>query len=92
MTDANAIHDWFGLTYASYLVLPRSVMQSMPAEWQETMVKLLDECGDRLGQHYEANEYDVRLRVNGKFASDPLSGYRHNQLEPVAPKPTESVT
>jgi len=24
------IHTWFGLTYANYLVLPRTLLQSMP--------------------------------------------------------------
>lgn len=25
---------WFGLSYASFLVLPRVLMQDMPPEWQ----------------------------------------------------------
>lgn len=29
------IHEFFGLTYCNYLVLHRSLMQSMPVEWQE---------------------------------------------------------
>ena len=36
------IHWYFGLSYANYLVLPRSVLQSMPIKWQEDFVKLLE--------------------------------------------------
>jgi hypothetical protein len=37
------IHDWFGLTYSNYLVLPRSLMQSMPTDWQHRATALFDE-------------------------------------------------
>lgn len=35
------IHTFFSLSYASYLVLPRSVLQSMPIEWQHHFTSLL---------------------------------------------------
>lgn len=37
------IHDWFGLTYANYLVMPRTLLQSMPKEWQLRFVRMLME-------------------------------------------------
>lgn len=40
------IHDYFGLTYAQYLVIPRTVLQSMPDEWQTQFVELLGELGE----------------------------------------------
>jgi len=40
---AEAIHNHFGLSYAQYLVLPRTALQSMPDEWQSQFVKLLEE-------------------------------------------------
>jgi hypothetical protein len=40
------IHTYFGLSYADYLVLPRSVLQSMPEEWQLKFVSLLDELDE----------------------------------------------
>jgi hypothetical protein len=86
MTDEavfpRTVREWFGLSYAGYLVLPRAVMQSMPEEWQAKMVALLDECGDRLGHHYGANEYRVRLVEGGRLAADPLADYRHQRLDP----------
>lgn len=41
--DNEPIHLWFELTYASYLVLPRSVLQSMPEGWQRRFVMCLEE-------------------------------------------------
>jgi hypothetical protein len=41
--SSHAIHHMFGLSYARYLVVPRSVLQSMPAHWQSKMVVLLEE-------------------------------------------------
>ncbi|MBR8638660.1 hypothetical protein KEF29_03440 [Streptomyces tuirus] len=37
------IHTWFGLSYCNYQVLHRTLMQSMPIEWQERMVACLEE-------------------------------------------------
>ncbi|MEU5322944.1 hypothetical protein AB0G67_40270 [Streptomyces sp. NPDC021056] len=37
------IHTWFGLSYSNYQVLHRTLMQSMPIEWQERMVACLEE-------------------------------------------------
>ena len=42
------IHNWFGLSYANYLVLPRSILQSMDAEWQKKLVNLLNELEDKI--------------------------------------------
>ena len=69
-----AIHDWFGLSYASYLVLPRVLMQEMPKEWQEKMVSLLEE-GQRTWDYED--DYQVRLRGDdGRYKRDPLREYR----------------
>ncbi|MFE2469745.1 hypothetical protein [Streptomyces mirabilis] len=37
------VHGWFGLSYTNYQVLHRTLMQSMPIEWQERMVACLEE-------------------------------------------------
>lgn len=47
--EHEAIHAWFELTYANYLVLPRSVLQSMPDEWQHRFVGCLEEMGKAYG-------------------------------------------
>lgn len=40
------VHDWFGLSYSNYLVMHRTLMQSMPTSWQERMVACLEEIHD----------------------------------------------
>lgn len=69
------IHHWFGLTYASYLVLPRSVLQAMPPEWQGRLVALLDEASELV--ELPNDNYTVTLRQCGKFVRDPFANYRH---------------
>ena len=36
------VHEHFELSYASYKVLPRTVLQSMPVWWQRAFVDLMD--------------------------------------------------
>lgn len=38
----NQLWDWFGLTRAAWLTLPRVLLHEMPIEWQNKLVKLLD--------------------------------------------------
>jgi len=40
------IHSWFGLSYVSFLTLPRVLMENMPQEWQVKMSELLKEYED----------------------------------------------
>lgn len=53
------IHTWFGLSYSNYQVLPRTLMQSMPAEWQERMVGCLDEMAAAFAHVPQAEAYEV---------------------------------
>lgn len=70
-----AIHSAFGLSYASYLVIPRSVLQAMPYEWQEQFVAMIKQLPD-------TPEYDVlRRNERGRFMPDPLADYRHPGVE-----------
>lgn len=74
----SAVHNWFGLTYASYLVLPRSLMEGMPEEWQEKFVALLDEMRETYDCMQIEDNYTVKLRdeKTGRFIEDPLRNYR----------------
>lgn len=58
--EHEAIHVWFELTYANYLVLPRSVLQSMPDEWQQRFVGALREMEDAFG-HLDWPSYRVQV-------------------------------
>jgi hypothetical protein len=42
---------WFGLSYASWLTIPRIVLESMPEEWQCKMVELINDLS-YIGENY----------------------------------------
>lgn len=74
------IHDWFGSTYANYFVVQRSVLQSMPEEWQARFVKCLDELEaktDKLPGY--KSEFWVRLKEGNRFIRDPYSDYQRGR-------------
>lgn len=57
--DDQAIHSFFGLSYSTYLVLHRSLLQSMPGEWQSRFVALLEQMREAF-RHVEQTEcYDL---------------------------------
>ena len=71
------VHGWFGLTYAQYLTVPRSIMEAMPHEWQERMVACLEQLDGRFNWRPEEGRYWCRLKDDqGRFADDPLMEYR----------------
>ncbi len=82
---SNAIHDWFGLTYASHLVVPRMIMQEMPAVWQEKMVALLNE----MNNYHRAVPSDLwcfKVFLQGKrgrTAASPWVNYRYDSVAKV---------
>ncbi|PKN36722.1 MAG: hypothetical protein CVU62_13390 [Deltaproteobacteria bacterium HGW-Deltaproteobacteria-2] len=69
---------WFGLSHASFLTLPRVMMEAMPEEWQKKMAALLNEFDDAF-----PNQPDIRTRVQitqyGKLIKTPewMINYRH---------------
>jgi hypothetical protein len=82
--EREAIHAWFGLTYANYLVVPRSVLQSMPDEWQTRFVTCLNEMHDAYG-HLDWPEYRVNaVDSRGRFKRDAIPHYNRGRtrLEP----------
>jgi hypothetical protein len=74
---------WFGLSRASWLVLPRSFMHQMPDLWQEQMADLLKQF-ERSFNGIDM-EFEVRGRINGKMAKIPefISNYRHPDLTAI---------
>lgn len=80
------VHLWFGLSYASYAVQPRAVLQSMPTSWQQRFCDLMNEA-DEMGYRWPeqpGTTYAVNLRLDsdGRFLVDPLKGYRRQFIEP----------
>lgn len=55
------VHEWFELSYAQYLTIPRSVLQSMATEWQRRFIKCLEELDEAIDWRPEKGTYRVRL-------------------------------
>ena len=72
------LHGWFGLSYASWLTMPRVMIQEMPDEWQGRMAALLEEYDDAYPNQPDIGTR-VQIVVNGKLVKTPewLIQYRH---------------
>lgn len=60
---------WFGLSYASWLTIPRLSLQEMPVDWQARFFQLLDEATDKHGMQVP-DGLIVQRQVDGKFVSN----------------------
>jgi hypothetical protein len=69
---------FFGLTYASWLTLPRVLMEAMPEEWKARAANLLHDYEDAIKNPPDFGTV-VRLTFNGKLVKMPdwLGNYRH---------------
>lgn len=73
------VHAWFGLSYASYLCVNRSLLQSMPPNWQHAFVKLMDELWAYFPDVREPR-YTVHARDDrGRFIRDPIPNYNRGR-------------
>jgi hypothetical protein len=78
MCGESPIHDWFELSHAQYLTIPRSVLQSMPIDWQRRFVKCLKQLDDKIDWRPDEATYWCLLRDNktGRYiGNDPLADY-----------------
>ncbi len=79
------IHTWFSLSYASYLVLPRAVLQRMPVGWQMKFVELVNEIEETLD--YGDTDYVVTKKgAKGRYNRDPLSDYKYYDRDLIVEK------
>ena len=80
----NNLWDWFGLSYASWLTLPRVMMHEMPDDWQMRMAELLNEWGETWNSD-EMPEPVVSAKKNGRFTRWPewLLNYRYPRKEHI---------
>jgi len=72
------IHAWFELTYANYLAIPRSVLQSMPVEWQRKFVRLMDELDDTIDWRRDGLTI-TRRDERGRYIQDDLVDYERGR-------------
>lgn len=76
---------WFSLSYASFLVLPRSFMHEMPDEWQNKMAELLEEYEQRVKHVEEIDSVYVQARKDRKFTKIPdwILNYRRPNRDKI---------
>lgn len=76
--------EWFELSYASFLIMPRVLMHSMPDEWQGKMADLLDEYDNTFPNQPNIGT-TVRATKDGKLAKMPewLIDYRHPDYDEI---------
>lgn len=78
------VHEYFGLSYCNFLVVHRSIAQSMPTEWQRRFVDLMSEA-DRAVKDAgieTASSYTIRARDrDGKFIADPIPHYNRGRTQ-----------
>lgn len=77
-----ALWNWFGLSRASWLAMPRVLMHEMPDEWQAKMAELLHEW-DATWDTDDCPTPRVQAEVDGQLAKWPewLLQYRHPDLD-----------
>jgi hypothetical protein len=75
---------WFGLSYSSWITLPRVLVHEMPDEWQAKMCELMEEWDDAWNFHQlDLPQPYVIGRKERKFCKWPawLLNYRHPAYE-----------
>jgi len=82
--EPEAIHGWFELSYAQYLTLPRTALQSMPEEWQTRFVACLRELDESFDwRPREGNQFWVQMRGPGHFIKlavyEPFMDYKRGR-------------
>lgn len=71
------IHEWFELSYAQYLTVPRSVLEAMPLKWKKKFAKLLYELDGTIDWRPTSGRYWVQLKDGeGRYKKDPFMEYR----------------
>jgi len=75
---ASKLEYWWSLSYASWLQLPRVLIQEMPTEWQDRLADLLKEFDEEFPNKLDITTH-VSFKKNGRFIRGPnwLSNYRY---------------
>jgi hypothetical protein len=73
----DALWVYFGLSYASWITLPRVLAHEMPDDWQSRMAALLQEF-DAVFKNVPQYDVQVQLKRDGRFVPMPdWISYRH---------------
>lgn len=79
------IHTFFSLTYSNYLVLHRTLLQSMPEEWQHRFVAIVTEMNEAFDHIEQAESYIVTAAEESTYSD--LSDEQLTALGITADKP-----
>lgn len=85
--NSGELWTWFGLSYASFLVLPRVLMHEMPIEWQDKMAALLHEYDETFDTSSVCHSVIVSAKdKNNRFMKMPeyILNYRHPERDEIA--------
>lgn len=103
LDEGDYIHEWFELTYAQYLTIPRSILQSMPSTWQKDFVRLLKELDETYDWLPKEGCYHVTLQELvesretpgemewGRELEDPFQDYNRGRREIEKEVPVNDV-
>lgn len=81
-SSSEPIHAHFELTYAQYIVIPRTALQSMPTEWQAKFVGLLEQLDRAIDWRPAAGCYWVSVKdKRGRYIRDPLADYERGRRQ-----------
>lgn len=80
----HSLWNWFGLSYSTWLTLPRVLMHEMPDEWQGKMAALLEEWDETWNGRDMPNPY-VSAKQGGKFVRWPqwLLNYKYPDADEI---------
>lgn len=80
----DALWNWFGLSRAAFLTLPRVLMHEMPDEWQRQMASLLEQYNAAFTRLPNIG-CTVRATRGGKLVEMPevYTNYRHPDREEI---------
>lgn len=76
----NKLWDWFGLSYASWVTLPRVLLHAMSDDWQLRFAKLMEEYEEEFpNTGHICDITQVSLKKDNKYIQSPewLMNYRH---------------
>lgn len=77
--------NWFGLSYAGWLTIPRVLMHAMPNEWQNKMAALLIEWDGTWNTSDLPNTRVQAVTLRGKMTRFPgwVTNYRHPDRDAI---------
>ena len=76
--DKHDVHTWFSLSYSNFVVLHRSILQSMPEHLQHRFTSLMDEIREEFEGNVPEPEGGYMLTAKdarGRWMKDPIPPY-----------------